>query len=407
MTAVDDFISNLRMYRNVADSAPMVGDVDLFVAALQELVTGSGPPSGPAGGDLGGTYPNPTVIATHLTVPLPVAQGGTALASGTSGGILGFITPGVIASSVALGASQLILGGGAGETPTALGTLGTSTTVLHGNAAGAPTFGAVALTTDVSGTLPIGNGGTGTATQFTQGSIIFAGASGIYSQSNSNLFWDNSNNRIGLRTASPTHTVTLSSISTGEVLYNTSDQTTNFERLRLSWSSNVAQINTEKGGTGTVRELFLGNTNSKIRITPSTTIALQTETLYGAVTGSVGVNITDDITSLSSTCLAVQSQITQSSIAGYTILALIANQISTGSGAKLLISGQTEAGIVFSVDNTGLITTNSTTLIASNVALTNNAAAQVGTLTNSPTAGNPTKWIPINDNGTIRNIPTW
>ena len=41
---------------------------------------------------------------------------------------------------------------------------GTSTTVLHGNAAGAPTFGAVSLTADVSGTLPITNGGTGQTT---------------------------------------------------------------------------------------------------------------------------------------------------------------------------------------------------------------------------------------------------
>jgi len=41
------------------------------------------------------------------------------------------------------------------------------------------------------------------------------------------------------------------------------------------------------------------------------------------------------------------------------------------------------------------------------VAFTNNAAAAVGTLTNAPAAGNPTRWIPINDNGTIRNIPAW
>jgi hypothetical protein len=40
-------------------------------------------------------------------------------------------------------------------------------------------------------------------------------------------------------------------------------------------------------------------------------------------------------------------------------------------------------------------------------AYTNNAGAAVGTLTNAPAAGNPTKWIPINDNGTIRNIPAW
>jgi hypothetical protein len=41
---------------------------------------------------------------------------------------------------------------------------GTATTVLHGNASGAPTFGAVSLTADVSGTLPVGNGGSGAAT---------------------------------------------------------------------------------------------------------------------------------------------------------------------------------------------------------------------------------------------------
>lgn len=40
-------------------------------------------------------------------------------------------------------------------------------------------------------------------------------------------------------------------------------------------------------------------------------------------------------------------------------------------------------------------------------ALTNVAAAQTATLTNGPVAGNPTKWVQINDNGTLRSIPTW
>jgi len=35
------------------------------------------------------------------------------------------------------------------------------------------------------------------------------------------------------------------------------------------------------------------------------------------------------------------------------------------------------------------------------------AGASMGTLTNAPSAGNPTKWITINDNGTLRRIPTW
>lgn len=45
--------------------------------------------------------------------------------------------------------------------------------------------------------------------------------------------------------------------------------------------------------------------------------------------------------------------------------------------------------------------------LASRAAFTNNAGAQVGTLTNSPTAGNPTRWVPVNDNGTTRNVPMW
>lgn len=40
-------------------------------------------------------------------------------------------------------------------------------------------------------------------------------------------------------------------------------------------------------------------------------------------------------------------------------------------------------------------------------AATNGAGASVGTLTNAPAAGNPTKWIPITDGGVTRHIPAW
>lgn len=51
--------------------------------------------------------------------------------------------------------------------------------------------------------LPVGSGGTGTATAFTAGSVVFAGASGVYSQDNANLFWDDTNNRLGISTTTP------------------------------------------------------------------------------------------------------------------------------------------------------------------------------------------------------------
>lgn len=54
-----------------------------------------------------------------------------------------------------------------------------------------------------TGILPPANGGTGTGTIFTQGSVVFAGASGIYAQDNANFFWDATNHRLGLGITAP------------------------------------------------------------------------------------------------------------------------------------------------------------------------------------------------------------
>ena len=133
------------------------GSVGITVAAAAGswsfvLPTGAGSSGQPLLSAAGGTLTWGT---------LGVAAGGTGLTSGTSGGVIGFTGTATLASSVLLTANALILGGGLGATPTPMASLGTTTTVLHGNAAGAPTFGAVSLTADVSGTLPVGNGGTG------------------------------------------------------------------------------------------------------------------------------------------------------------------------------------------------------------------------------------------------------
>ena len=56
---------------------------------------------------------------------------------------------------------------------------------------------------------------------------------------------------------------------------------------------------------------------------------------------------------------------------------------------------------------TAALTGNQTTLMATSVALADGAAAALGTLTNAPSAGNPSKWVAIDDDGTTRYIPTW
>lgn len=71
-------------------------------------------------------------------------------------------------------------------------------------------------TLTLTGTLAVAHGGTGTATTFTQGSVVFAGASGVHSQNNTNLFWDNTNARLGLGLAAPAVRLDVLS-ATGEI----------------------------------------------------------------------------------------------------------------------------------------------------------------------------------------------
>jgi hypothetical protein len=54
-----------------------------------------------------------------------------------------------------------------------------------------------------------------------------------------------------------------------------------------------------------------------------------------------------------------------------------------------------------------LVISSGTVMMRSSAAMTNGAGAGVGTLTNAPANGDPTKWIPFDDNGTTRFIPAW
>ena len=93
------------------------------------------------------------------------------------------------------------------------------------------------------------------------------------------------------------------------------------------------------------------------------------------------------------------------------LAAALSDETGTGLSAfnntPTLITPVLGAATGTSVVLTGDITTGTGTLHKTSANLTNGAAAALGTLANAPVAGNPTKWCPVNDNGTIRYIPMW
>lgn len=69
----------------------------------------------------------------------------------------------------------------------------------------------------ISGILVNARGGTGTGTVFTPGSVVFTGTSGAYTQNNAGFFWDNTNSKLGIGTASPAYELDILKTTAGPV----------------------------------------------------------------------------------------------------------------------------------------------------------------------------------------------
>jgi hypothetical protein len=82
-----------------------------------------------------------------------------------------------------------------------LADIATGNALLSRGVGVAPSWGKIGLTTHVTGTLPVANGGTGAIT-FTAGQVLFGNGTSAVNAS-ANFFWDNTNRRLGINTATP------------------------------------------------------------------------------------------------------------------------------------------------------------------------------------------------------------
>lgn len=127
---------------------------------------------------------------------------------------------------------------------------------------------------------------------------------------------------------------------------------------------------------------------------------LSTSISWSVITGKpttlAGYGITDAQTKLNNSAglaAAVSDETGTGVVVFNTSPTLVTPNIGVASGTSITL--------------TSGITTGNSVLHTTTTALTNGAGAATGTLTNAPVAGNPTKWVAINDNGTTRYIPTW
>jgi hypothetical protein len=191
-----------------------------------------------AGSELGGTDSNVQfgTLATNDLIqyngtywtnvtPSSVSIGtATNLAGGAAGSVPYQTAPGTT-SMLSIGTAGQYLKVNSGATapqwssPAALTkTDDTNVTLTLGGSASTSLLNAASITVGWTGTLAVGRGGTGTGTAFTAGSVVFAGASGTYSQNNSKFFWDNTNNFLGIGTNAPGNVLDLGDATAGRAL---------------------------------------------------------------------------------------------------------------------------------------------------------------------------------------------
>lgn len=378
-----------------------------------------------------------TAVSTNAVVAPAGTLTGTTLAANVVSSSLTSL--GTIATGVWQGTAVGAAYGGTGQSSYAVGDLlyasasttlsklagvATGNALISGGIATAPSWGKIDLTTHVTGTLPVANGGTGIT------SLGTGVATWLGTPSSANLraamtdetgtgalvFADTPTLVTPVIGAATGTSVNLSSTATASALIPTGSSvpangmylssantldlaTASTNRMRIDSGGNVGIgrapstfIDAQNSGLAVFR-LRGGTSTNQGAAFYATGASDVTACAFGQRSAIFGGTPGSDSTFYSAGTLSLGANATE--------VVFLATNGSTGFGAA------PAGGGTYKVEINGALSVNSTTMIRTASAFTNGAAAATGTLTNAPAAGNPTKWVPINDAGTTRYIPTW
>ena len=204
------------------------------------------------------------------------------------------------------------------------------------------TTGAVTL----AGVLNVANGGTGTSTAFTQGSVVFAGASGTYAQDNANLYYNPTGYSSG-----PTLQLGPSGSNPNDAVFEVyaataGNMTAHFHNNGVQSTTGGAIVNLNSSPTGTPAAIASGNRLGSLQWggTYDNTLTIQSGAAINAFT-------TQNWTSTHAGSKLVFNTVPNNSLTRTTALTLDQDQSATFAGAlsvagtTTLFNGSATAGV--------------------------------------------------------------